>query len=84
MISHGMNAQTAKHVRWCREMYTAIIPTPVVLQNVREILKWQKAVHEEKPKVQVKAPSWLFEDNKSETMSEEELKELENMFEEFR
>ena len=43
-----------------------------------------KAVHEEKPKVQVKAPSWLFEDNKSETMSEEELKELENMFEEFR
>lgn len=43
-----------------------------------------KVVHENKPKMEVKAPSWVYEDNKSEAMSEEELNELELMFEEFR
>lgn len=33
---------------------------------------------------QVEAPSWMFTDNKSENMSEEELRELEEMFKEFR
>lgn len=33
---------------------------------------------------QVKAPSWMYTDNKSEEMSQEDLQELESMFEEFR
>lgn len=43
-----------------------------------------KTVHEEKPKMNVKAPSWMFTENKSEEMSEQELIELESMLEEFR
>lgn len=43
-----------------------------------------KTVKTEKPKTEVKAPAWMYKDNNREEMSEEELKELESMFEEFR
>lgn len=43
-----------------------------------------KTVHETKPKMEVKTPAWMNEDNKKMEMSAEELSELENMFEEFR
>lgn len=43
-----------------------------------------KVVHETKPKVEVKVPSWMYTENKSEEMSQEDLEELESMFKEFR
>lgn len=43
-----------------------------------------KTVKTEKPKTEVKAPAWMYRDNNREEMSEEELSELESMFEEFR
>lgn len=43
-----------------------------------------KSVQDAKPKREVKAPAWMFEENKSEKLSNEELSELENMFSEFR
>lgn len=43
-----------------------------------------KVVKETKNNVNINVPAWMDKDNKSEEMSEEELKELETMFEEFR
>ena len=43
-----------------------------------------KVVKETKSNVNINVPAWMDKDNKSEEMSEEELKELETMFEEFR
>lgn len=43
-----------------------------------------KVVKEAKNNVNINVPAWMDKDNKSEEMSEEELKELETMFEEFR
>lgn len=43
-----------------------------------------KTVHEYKPKVEVKAPAWMSTENKREEMSEEELREMEELFKEFR
>ncbi|MCH5167336.1 MAG: DnaD domain protein [Erysipelotrichales bacterium] len=44
----------------------------------------EKKSYDSKPKREVKVPTWMYEDNKSEEMSPEELNELENMFSEFR
>ena len=46
--------------------------------------KTVKVVKETKNNVNINVPAWMDKDNKSEEMSEEELKELETMFEEFR
>lgn len=43
-----------------------------------------KTVKEGSQKTEIKAPSWMNKENSREEMSEEELKELESMFEEFR
>ena len=43
-----------------------------------------KTVKESSQKTEIKAPSWMTKENSREEMSEEELKELELMFEEFR
>lgn len=46
--------------------------------------KTVKQIKENKPKMEVKAPSWMFTENKSEEMSQSEIEELESLFEEFR
>lgn len=46
--------------------------------------KTVKVVKETKNNVNINVPAWMDKDNRSEEMSEEELKELETMFEEFR
>ena len=43
-----------------------------------------KKVYENKNVKEVKAPAWMFKENKSEEMSQAEIEELESMFEEFR
>ena len=43
-----------------------------------------KTVKEVKPTSEVKAPAWMYKENKSEEMSKEELEELEDLFKEFR
>lgn len=43
-----------------------------------------KNVKETRPKVEVKAPAWMYKDNEKQEMSQEEVKEMEELLSEFR
>lgn len=43
-----------------------------------------KPIKEAKPKMEIKAPAWMYQENRSEEMTQDEIDDLESMFEEFR
>ena len=67
---------------WARKQIKTVPDAMAVAEKGHK--KVVKKVYEEKPTLEVKAPSWMYTENKSEEMSKEELEELESLFEEFR
>lgn len=67
---------------WSRKGIKTVTDAMSIAEKGHKRVNKQNTI--EMPKVASKAPTWMYQENKSEQMSKEELEELESMFEEFR